>query len=155
MAGKIVKVFLDSNVILEDSFARGAPRILLDLLSLDLPFLKGLNINDNILEIERNLNKKMPACIPLDKLPKLNLTIIPLPSIEEIKYLRATADKDVPVLVSALKGKADFLVTGDIKDFSHLSKMTGPFPFKIVSPPEFLLLFRICWKVSRRISFPA
>jgi len=143
MVGKFVRVFLDSNVILSGLLSeRGAPRILLDLLSLDLPFLKGLTGRYNILEIKRNLNKKMPACIPLYKsfLPKLNLTIIPLPSIEEIKkYLRATADKDVPVLVSALKGKVDFLVTGDIKDFSHL-KMTGAFPFKIVSPPEFLAI---------------
>ncbi len=143
MAGKIVRVFLDSNVILSGLFSdRGAPRILLDLLSLDLPFLKGLTGRYNILEIERNLIKKMPACIPLYKsyLPKLNLIIIPLPSSEELKkYLRVTADKDVPVLVSALKGKADYLVTGDIKDFSHLKRI-GILPFTIVNSSEFLAI---------------
>jgi predicted nucleic acid-binding protein len=143
MAGKIGRVFLDSNVILSGLFSEGgAPRILLDLLSLDLPFLTGLTGRYNLLEIERNLIKKMPACIPLYKsyLSKLNVTIVPLPSSEELEeYLGVTADKDVPVLVSALKGKADFLVTGDKKDFSHL-KMAGAFPFKIVSPSEFLVI---------------
>jgi hypothetical protein len=119
MAGKIVKVFLDSNVILSGLFSeRGAPRILLDLLSLNLPFLKGLTGRYNIFEIERNLTKKMPACIPIYKsyFPKLNLTIIPLPSPEEIrKYHGATAEKDVPVLVSALIRKGGFSGYGRYK----------------------------------------
>jgi predicted nucleic acid-binding protein len=46
---------------------------------------------------------------------------------------------DIPVLVSALNGKAGFLVTGDKKDFSHL-KVKGSLPIKIVSPAEFLVL---------------
>jgi len=141
MAPKAVRIFLDSNVILSGFISdRGAPRILLDLLSLDLPFLKSLTGRYNIMEIERNLTKKMPGCIPIYKryLPKLNLEIIALPSGDEIKkYAGTTADKDIPVLVSALKGKADFLVTGDKKDFSHL-KEAKIFPFKIASPSEFL-----------------
>ena len=87
MAPKPVRVFLDSNVILSGLLSdRGAPRVLLDLISLGLPFLKGLTGNYNIIEIERNLNKKLPACIPVYKeyLPKLNLEIIPLPTREEI-----------------------------------------------------------------------
>jgi predicted nucleic acid-binding protein len=143
MAPKAVRVFLDSNVILSGLLSdRGAPRVLLDLLSLDLPFLKGLSGRYNIIEIERNLNHKLPACIPGYKeyLPKLNLEIIPLPTREEIrKYAGATADKDIPVLVSALKGKAGSLVTGDKKDFSPL-KRNGSLPLKIVSPAEFLVL---------------
>ena len=141
MAPKPVRVFLDSNVILSGLLSdRGAPRVILDLFSLGLPFLKGLTGNYNIIEIERNLNKKLPACIPVYKeyLPKLNLEIIPLPTMEEInKYAGATAAKDIPVLVSALNGKADFLVTGDKKDFSPLKK-SGALPLKIVSPAEFL-----------------
>ena len=141
MAPKAVRVFLDSNVILSGLFSeQGSPRILLDLLSLGLPFLKGLTGRYNIIEIERNLIKKMPGCIPLYKryFPKLNLEIIALPSGDEIiKYAGTTADKDIPVLVSALKGKADFLVTGDKKDFFHLKETRG-FPFKIASPSEFL-----------------
>jgi predicted nucleic acid-binding protein len=143
MALKPVRVFLDSNVILSGLFSdRGSPRVLLDLLSISLPFLKGLTGRYNIIEIERNIKKKLPTCIPVYKeyLPKLNLEIIPLPTREEIKkYTGVTAAKDIPVLVSALNGKADFLVTGDKKDFSPL-KRNGALPLKIVSPAEFLVL---------------
>jgi hypothetical protein len=68
------------------------------------------------------LKEKFRPCIPVYKeyLPKLNLEIIPLSTREEIKKcVGATAAEDVPVLVSALNGKADFLVTGDKKDFPH------------------------------------
>ena len=143
MALKPVGVFLDSNVILSGLLSdRGAPRVILDLISLSLPFLKDLTGNYNILEIERNLNKKLPACIPVFKkyLPKPNLEIIFLPTREEIKkYAGATAAKDTPVLVSALNGKADFLVTGDKKDFWPLKK-NGSLSIKVVSPAEFLAL---------------
>ncbi len=104
--------------------------------------LEGLTGHYNIMEIERNLNHKLPACIPVYKeyFPKLNLEIIPLPTMEEIKkYPGANAAKDIPVLVSALDGKAGFLVTGDKKDFSHL-KLKGSLPLKIVSHAEFLVV---------------
>jgi predicted nucleic acid-binding protein len=143
MAPKAVRIFLDSNVILSGFISdRGAPRILLDLLSLDLPFLKGLTGQYNLIEIERNLNRKMPGCLPVYKeyFPQLNLEIIPLPSRKDIiKYTGVTAAKDVPVLVSAIKGKADFLVTGDKKDFSQL-KLKSPLPLRIINPADFLLL---------------
>ena len=142
MATKPVRVFLDSNVILSGFISdRGAPRILLDLLSLGLPLLRGLTGQYNIIEIERNLNKKLPGCISVYKkyFPKLHLEIIPLPTIIEIKkYAGVTAAKDVPVLVSALKGKAAFLVTGDKKDFSHLNERKNPLPFTILNPEDFL-----------------
>ena len=141
MPKKKVKVFLDSNVILSGLFSdRGAPRIILDLLSLHLPILIGVTGQYNMIEIERNIKKKMPDILPLykDFLPKLNLTIIPLPSLEDIKSLSGNiSDKDVPVLASAITGKADFLVTGDKKDFLGPGTK-GKYPLKIVSPSEFL-----------------
>lgn len=140
-AKKAVKLFLDSNVILSGLLSKeGAPRILLDILSLRLPFLSAATGKYNIIEIERNLEKKMPAVIPLYKeyFPKLNLKVVSLPSSDEVrKYSKIIKDKDAPVLASAVKNKADFLVTGDKRDFSKLKK-TGSFPFKIVSPSEFL-----------------
>jgi predicted nucleic acid-binding protein len=94
----------------------------------------------NITEIERNIKKKMPEVISLyhEYLPKLNLEIIPLPPLKDIKSLSGDiSDKDAPVLASAMTGKVDFLVTGDKKDFMIPSKR-GKYPFKIVSPSEFL-----------------
>lgn len=73
MAKKAVRVFLDSNVILSGLISdEGAPRIILDILCLKLPFLIGMTGRYNIIEIERNLSKKLPGVLPIYKeyLPK-------------------------------------------------------------------------------------
>jgi predicted nucleic acid-binding protein len=81
MAKRTVRLFLDSNVILSGLLSdRGAPRIILDLLSLGLPFLMGSTGQYNLMEIERNLKKRMPGIMPVYKryLPLLNLTVMPM-----------------------------------------------------------------------------
>lgn len=139
MAKRGVKVFLDSNVIISGLFSdKGAPRVILDLLCLGLPVLTGATGEYNLIEIERNLKKKMPDILPIYKkyLPLLNLEVVPLPFSGEINKLSgATSDKDIPVLASAVSGKVDFLVTGDKKDFSGVR---GKYSFRIVTPAEFL-----------------
>jgi len=141
MAKEAVRVFLDSNVILSGFISdRGAPRIILDILCLKLPFLQGITGRYNIAEVERNLAKKIPDAIPVYKqyFHELNLKIVPLPSAEEVlNFSGHISGKDVPVVVSAINGKADFLITGDKKDFGKL-KMKRDYPFMIVSPSEFL-----------------
>lgn len=136
-----LRLFLDSNVILSGLFSeKGAPRLILDLLSLGFPMLKGITGQYNIMEIERNLHKKLPGALPLyhKYLSILDLEIIPLPPLEEIKKLAGhIADKDIPVLASAIAARADFLITGDKKDFSK-GKVKGKYPFQILSPSEFL-----------------
>ena len=139
MAKRTVSVFLDSNVILSGIFSdRGSPRIILDILSLNLSFITGMTGRYNIMEIERNLKSKLPEAVPVYKeyIAKLNLRIIPVPAMEEVKkYTGTTSPKDVPVLVSAIKSKADYLITGDKKDFG---KLKGDYPFKITGPTDFL-----------------
>jgi len=141
MVRKKFKVFLDSNVIISGLFSdKGSPRIILDLLCLDLPMLVCATGQYNIIEIERNLSKKMPDVLPVYKkyLQMLELEIIPLPSSNDIKKLFGhISDKDIPVLASAIMSSADFFVTGDKKDFSK-SKLKGKYSFRILSPVEFL-----------------
>jgi predicted nucleic acid-binding protein len=136
-----VKVFLDSNVILSGLLSdRGAPRLILDVLSLRLPVLQGATGKYNILEIERNLARKMPNLVPIYRkyLPLLDLEIVPLPSPETIEAMAGqSADKDIPVLASAAACHADYLVTGDKKDFAK-AKESGAYSFQIVSPADFL-----------------
>lgn len=141
MGKRPLKVFLDSNVILSGLLSdKGAPRIILDLLSLELPFFVGLTGRYNLIEIERNLRKKMPGVLSVYKgyFPKLNLKIIPLPRKENLReYFGKIAEKDLPVLVSAIRGKADFLVTGDKQHFEKLN-IRGEYPLRIVTPSEFI-----------------
>ena len=40
-------------------------------------------------------------------------------------------------MASAFRGRVDFLITGDKQHFEKL-KVSGRFPFKIVTPAEFL-----------------
>jgi predicted nucleic acid-binding protein len=139
MAKKAVRVFLDSNVIISGLISdKGAPRICLDLLTLKLPFLDGCTGRFNLMEIERTIKKRMPDLLPVYRryLPLLNLQIIPLPTPQEVGAIaRTIADKDLPVLASAIKGKADFLVTGDKRHFQKL-KAHGVYPLQIVTPAE-------------------
>jgi predicted nucleic acid-binding protein len=141
MGKKVVRVFLDSNVILSGLLSeRGAPRIMLDLLSLGLPFLMGATGRYNLIEIERNLKKKMPDLLFLYKayLFKLNLQVIPLPRPEEVRdFSGQIAEKDIPVLISAIRSKVDFLVTGDKQHFGKMKEI-GKYPFHVVTPSEFL-----------------
>lgn len=141
MGKKVVSVFLDSNVILSGLLSeRGAPRILLDLLSLGLPFLVGATGRYNLIEIERNLKKKMPSLLFLYKsyLPKVNLKVIPLPRPEEVRdFSGKIAEKDIPVLISAIRSKVDYLVAGDKQHFGKM-KERDKYPFHVVTPSEFL-----------------
>ncbi len=141
MAKRTVRLFLDSNVILSGFLSdRGAPRIILDLLSLELPFLTGSTGQYNLIEIERNLKRKIPGILSVYKryLPRLDLTVIPLPRSEELReFSGKIADKDIPVLVSAIRGKADHLVTGDRRHFEKLKGMEE-YQLKIVTPSEFI-----------------
>lgn len=141
MATNSCRVFLDSNVIISGMLSdKGAPRIILDLLSLHLPGIIGITGEYNLLEVERNLTSKLPKALPvyLEYLPKLTLTVIPLPKAEELaEHSGAINNKDLPVLLSAINGAADFLVTGDNKDFNLIND-SNRYSFTVVSPAEFL-----------------
>ena len=140
MGKKAVRVFLDSNVIISGLLSeKGAPRIILDILSLRLPQILGMTGKYNLLETEKTLSRKLPEVLPIYKkyLSKINLKIIPLPSKKEIgPFCDLISEKDAPVLASAVMGHADFLVTGDKKDFMKLRK--GNLPFANVTPSEFI-----------------
>jgi predicted nucleic acid-binding protein len=143
MPGKSVRIFLDSNVLISGLFSdRGAPRLILDILSLELPCLKPVRGAYNIAETEKTLETKLPAALPAFRscLSQLGLDIEPLPSRKDIEPLAGmTAPKDLPVVASAIIGQADVLVTGDKK---HLLKIKrGSFPFLVLSPGEFLEKF--------------
>ena len=136
------KVFLDSNVLISGIFSeKGAPRIILDLLALDLPVLAGATGRYNLMEVERNLKKKMPEVLPLyySYLPKLGLEVVALPTQDTVRSMTGViAEKDIPVLASAIACGAEHLITGDKKDFARLKKAQQRYNLTIVSPSEFV-----------------
>ena len=114
--------------------------MILDLLTLHLPILAGATGRYNLMEVERNLKKKMPAAIPLyrEYLPKLGLEVVALPSRETVRSLAGViAEKDIPVLASAIACSSEYLITGDKKDFSGL-KTAKRYTLTIISPSEFI-----------------
>ena len=141
MGKRVVKVFLDSNVILSGLLSdKGAPRVILDLLSVGLPFLKGSTGRYNLIEIERNLKNRMPGLLSLYKayLPRLGLEVIPLPRPEDVRDLSGQiAEKGIPVIISAVRSKAEFLVTGDKQHFGKIKDLDSN-PFRIVTPSEWI-----------------
>jgi predicted nucleic acid-binding protein len=141
MAAKTARIFLDSNILISGFISEGGPpRMILELLSRDLPFLYAATGRYNIIEIERNIAKKAPGILPIymEQVKKLALTVVPEPTEAEVEaWPWPVARKDVPVLVSAQSWGADFLITGDKKDFEGL-KTVAELPFRIISPAEFL-----------------
>ncbi len=141
MEKKKHRIFLDSNVILSGLISdRGAPRLILDVLTLDLPVLQGVTGRYNLTEIERNVAKKLPAALVIfhEYLQKLDLDLIPVPFPDELEPFRgAVDDKDMPVLASAAMGQADFFITGDLKLLSQIARQRA-FSIRSLSPAGFL-----------------
>ncbi len=141
MERKKHRVFLDSNVILSGLFSdRGAPRLILDLLSLELPVLTGLTGRFNLIEIEQNIRQKLPDALSIwgECESKLRLEVVPAPSSWDLALLGETAEiKDHPVIASAINGKADFFVSGDKRLLSRLEHRPD-LSFRTAFPADFL-----------------
>ena len=135
-----LRVFLDSNVVLSAFFSdRGAPSRILDVLAARLPPVHPLIGAYNLLEIERNIGKRLPEAQPLVRalIERLGFEIIPLPGLQAVEHwLPSVAAKDAPVIASAVNGNADVLVTGDKRDL--LGSKDPRLPFRILLPAFFL-----------------
>jgi predicted nucleic acid-binding protein len=141
MEKRRLRVFLDSNVVLSGLISgKGAPRLILDLLSIGLPILQGVTGRYNLGEIERNIARRLPEALPVfsEYLPKLDLEIVPVPFPEELEPFRGMVEgKDLPVLASAAMGRADLFVTGDKKLLAQIERQKAC-PIRSMSPAEFL-----------------
>lgn len=139
MAGSL-RVFLDSNVLLSALFSdRGAPRRILDLLAARLPPIQPLVGAFNLLEIERNLGKRLPGAWPAARnlIDRLGFEIVPLPDPDAVTvWAQLIRAKDAPVIASAVAAEASVLVTGDKRDLLILK--VPQLPFQILPPAEFL-----------------
>jgi len=109
-----VKVFLDANILSSASFPK----------SLLADFLIGLERHAVLLtnvyaqtEAERNVAAKAPKRLIAYQELANRLQVVPLPVFDLDVEL---AEKARPILCGAIAAHADYLLTGDKKDFGHL-----------------------------------
>ncbi len=141
MERRTVKVFLDSGVILSGLISdRGAPRLILDILSLGLPVLRGVTGRYNLAEIERIIDHRAPAAraVLAQLLPKLNLEVVFMPFLDEIgPFLGTAEDRDLPIIASASIARADYFISEDEALLSRLGGRSS-LSARPIRPAEFL-----------------
>jgi predicted nucleic acid-binding protein len=110
------RVFLDANVLFSAAYmeSSGLARLW------QLPGIELLSSNYAIEEARRNLAlDRAPALARLDRLTAA-LTIVNLPQVPKQPLNIRIDSKDRPILLAAIRGKADYLLTGDGRHFGHL-----------------------------------
>lgn len=110
------RVFLDANVLFSAAYIEGSGLARLwqlgdaELLSSDYA----------VEEARRNLAlDREPALARVDRLTAA-LTIVNLPQSRKRRLNVRIEAKDRPILLAAIRGKADYLLTGDGRHFGHL-----------------------------------
>ncbi len=137
-------MFLDANIFFTATLSQEGGSALLFKLAKG-KHLKLVSSLYALEEAKRNLQHKVgEECIPyfLNLVSLLSHADQSLPSQEEVDFWDAwLAQKDIPVLLSALKQKADVLVTLDRKDFMSARMQKAPLKLLIQTPGDFLLGF--------------
>lgn len=112
----MARIFLDANIIF--SSCNSASQ--LHRLFLYLAHHHTLLSSDYALEeARRNLELKRPAWHTTLAQLQPHIQLIPSPATEN-SLLHYLPEKDVPILSGAMVSKADYLLTGDRRDFGHL-----------------------------------
>lgn len=110
----MTRIFLDANILFSASLSLTSPMASLVLQS-KVMGLRCLCSPAVLEEVVRNLKKKRPA--GLKHLPRLLEAIELVPSPTGQACPLPLPEKDRHVLLAAIAGKADVLITGDINDF--------------------------------------
>lgn len=112
------RVFFDADALIAGSASRqGAAFVLLQLAELGL--IEGFTSQKVIDECRKNLHSKLPQALPhFEQIVLHALTVVNNPPKRQTAQYRQMAhEKDVPILVAALKTRTQFLVTFNTKDF--------------------------------------
>lgn len=145
-AGKRARLFLDSNVLTGGIVARwGLDRAVLSLCAaricrLVLAEAVREEVEENLLIHAAGLDEELSKHILSDYVGLIKLTRperVPLPSEEEVLAARHIIRHaaDVPVLLSAINARPDWLLTHNTKHFTlRVARTTG---LRIATPAEF------------------
>jgi predicted nucleic acid-binding protein len=135
-----IKIFFDADALIAESASKtGASFLLLQLC--EIRILKGLTCRQVVAECRRNLIKKLPEAEPIfSDIVKRALEIKKNPSRDEQnKYRHMAHPKDLPILTSAIKSKADYLVTFNTKHYFPVSE----YNLAVLQPGEMLQKIRL------------
>lgn len=140
-----IKIFLDSSALMAGIISTsGASRALL-LLGEDEKLL--LLVSEQVIvEVERNIARKIPEAIPLARemirCAKVQIVRDPIPSDVASHMHWINHPADVPILVAAAKAKVDFLVTLNGKHFIENINVAKNRGLRIGTPGDALLWVR-------------
>ena len=109
-----MRVFLDANILFSASFPRSLLADFLGELKKHAALLTNAYAQT---EAERNVSAKMPMRLAACQDFAATLELVPVHLFDlDVKL----AEKDRPILCGAISAQADYLLTGDKKDFGHL-----------------------------------
>ena len=136
-----INVFFDSSALIAGIISdNGAARALL-LLAEDQRIKISVSVQV-LTEVERNIARKIPKILPLarEMIRESNLIIYKDPSKEEVsEHINWIDHKaDIPILVSAIIAKVDFLVTLNTKHFINDPQVTFLSGLRIGTPGDAL-----------------
>ena len=134
------RVFVDADVLFAGAVSpseAGASLVVLRLAEITL--IEALTSEQVIIEAERNLAAKLPQKLPEFRLLVSRcLQVVPDPSPEDLtSYAGAAHDKDLSILVAAVRERCPWLVTFNVRHFQP-----GHADVTVVQPGEFVLIVR-------------
>ena len=115
-----IRVFVDADVLFSGATSpseHGASLVILRMAEITL--IQAITSEQVIAEVERNLLAKLPAALPAFRLLVsrcLEVTADP-GAAEREPYVGLADDKDLPILVAALREGCSWLVTFNTRDF--------------------------------------
>ena len=109
-----MRIFLDANILFSASFPKSHLAEFLAMLQGHAVLLTNAYAKT---EAERNIAAKQPKRLAAHEKFVASLELVALQLFDPGVRL---AEKDRPILCGAIAGGADFLLTGDKKDFRHL-----------------------------------
>lgn len=134
------KVFIDADVVFAGSASpseQGASLVLLRMAEITL--VEAYVSEQVLLEVERNLAKKLPQALPAFRLIVSRcLQVVPDPSGTDVQVYAGLAEAaDLPILVAALQTGCPWLVT-----FNTRRYRPGHAAVQVLPPGDFLLRVR-------------
>lgn len=134
------RVFVDADVLFAGAASpseHGASLVVLRMAEITL--IEAVVSQQVVVEAERNLLDKLPATLPAFRLLVSRcVEVAPDPEPAELNDCRGLADeKDLPILVAALRERCDWLITHNVRHFQP-----GHSSISVLRPGEFLFRVR-------------